>query len=246
MKAKMDTSATVLRALKLLNHLKENPGPQSIRYISEELEMSSTIVHRLLTTLKTEGFVFQDPQSKLYSLGVVFLDYANKVVTEFPFSSIIEPWLMKLRNITNETVGFYVPNGQTRLCVLEYESQQEIRRSVGVGKQLPIYAGATGRAILAFQPEERQKQMMKDLPFEEQQILIEKIHDTQKKGYAVSVGEISSNVSALSVPVYDNQKHIVGALSVSGPAFRFDEESINKYIDTVIQATTEISDSFRK
>lgn len=244
MKTKAEVSATVLRAIKILNHLKETPGPQSISYISKDLELSPTIVHRLLTTLKTEGFVFQDAQSKLYSLGSVFLEYANKIVTELPFATIVEPWLIRLRNTTGETVGFYIPNGHTRLCVMEYESQQEIRRSVGVGKQLPIYVGATGRAILAFQPQETQQRVLKSLPLEERDIVVGKMQATKEQGYAISVEEITANVSALSAPVFDQQHRVVGALSISGPAFRFDDEMVARHIPTLLHATAEISKSF--
>lgn len=241
MKTKADVSATVLRAIKVLNHLKETPGPQSVSYISQDLELSSTIVHRLLTTLKMEGFVFQDAQSKLYSLGPVFLEYANKIVTELPFASVVEPWLVQLRDKTGETAGFYIPNGHTRLCVMEYESQQEIRRSVGIGKQLPIYAGATGRAILSFQPKAKQEQVLQSLPAKEREILAEKMLTTREQGYAVSVEEINENVSALSAPVFDQQQRVVGALSISGPAFRFNDEMVEKHISTLIHATKEIS-----
>src|SRR5699024_9947145 len=165
MTKKPDTSATVFRALKILNHLKEVPGPQSIKKISEDLDISTTIIHRLLTTLKLEGFVFQDSQSKLYSLGSLFIEYANKIVTEFPFAPIIEPWLIELRNKTKETVGFYIPNGYSRLCVMEYESKEEIRRTVGVGTKHLIHEGATGRAILGFLFIEYANKIVTEFPF---------------------------------------------------------------------------------
>ncbi len=244
MKTKADVSATVLRAMKVLKYLKEAPGPQSVSYISKDLDLSPTIVHRLLTTLKMEGFVFQDAQSKLYSLGAVFLDYANKIVNELPFAPIVEPWLLQLRNTSEETVGFYIPNGHTRLCLMEYESRQEIRRSVGVGTQLPIYAGATGRAIISFQSEQRQKQILNGLSKEERAVVQQKIVVTQQYGYSVSLEEISANVSAISAPVFDQQKRVVGAISISGPAFRFNDEKIAEVVPDLLHATAEVSKSF--
>lgn len=244
MKTKSDVSTTVLRAFKVLKYLKETPGPQSINNISKDLELSSTIIHRLLSTLKLEGFVLQDTHSKLYSLGPAFLDYANKIITELPFASIVEPWLIRLRNQTGETAGFYIPNGQTRLCVIEYESQQEIRRTVGVGKEYSIHAGATGRAILAFQSEEIQQSVLQNLSIEERDVLAAKILDTKECGYAISFEEINSNVSALSAPVFDQQKGVVGALSISGPAFRFNNETIEECIPALLYATQKISESF--
>lgn len=59
MTKKPDTSATVFRALKILNHLKEVPGPQSIKKISEDLDISTTIIHRLLTTLSLKVLFFK-------------------------------------------------------------------------------------------------------------------------------------------------------------------------------------------
>ena len=112
--------------------------------MSKDLGLSTTIVHRLHTTLISEGMVFQDSRSKLYSLGTVFLDYANKILTEMSIAPVIEPWLMSLCNETEETVGFYMPTGQMRICVLEYESRQKIKSSVGIGKRLPIHSAQVG------------------------------------------------------------------------------------------------------
>src|SRR5690625_7261385 len=97
----------------------------------------------------------------MYSLDSIFIEYANKIVTEFPFAPIIEPWLIELRDKTKETVGFYIPNGYSRLCVMEYESKEEIRRSVGVGTKHLLHEGATGRAILAFQSQKVQEEIFR-------------------------------------------------------------------------------------
>lgn len=241
---KSATSATVFRALKVLDHLKEMTGPQSIKNISDDLDVSPTVIHRLLTTLKIEGFVFQDSQSKLYSLGSIFMEYANKILTELPFAPIIEPSLIQLRNITDETVGFYIPNGHIRLCVMEYESRQEIRRSVGVGTQHPVHTGATGRAILSFLSEKTQDEILKNRPFEERKKLRKKLDDTKEKGYAISYAEISNSVTAISAPVFDQNNHIIGALSVSGPKYRFNNEQIKVYTTELLNATKEISMTF--
>lgn len=245
MSNKSGTSATVLRALKVLNHLKDKPGPQSVKNISEDMDISLTIVHRLLTTLKLEGFVFQDPQSKLYSLGSIFIEYANKIVTELPFASVIEPKLIQLRRDTNETVGFYIRNGHMRICVMEYESEQEIKRSVGIGTKHQIHEGATGRALLAFQPVNVQEDVYKNLSVDKAKQLKIKLNDTKDSGYSISYEEINDNVTAISAPVYDNQKRVIGAISISGPKFRFDRIRTTKHIGTLLNATKEIEESFK-
>lgn len=243
MKAKPEVSATVIRAIKIINYLNEVPSPQGVSEISRELGFSTTIVHRLLATLKSEGMVFQDPRSKLYTLGTVFLDYANKIITEVPFASVIEPWLIKLRDETGETTGFYVPSGQSRVCVLEYESQQEIKRSVGVGKRLPLQAGASGRAILSFQSEDLQERVLLSVAPEKRTEIKQLLEETKANGYATNEEEINPNVSALSAPVFDQHNRVIGALSISGPSFRWNRKTMEAYTETLLDSTRAITNS---
>ncbi|ARF14990.1 IclR family transcriptional regulator [Sporosarcina ureae] len=238
-----EVSSTVVKAISVINYLNEVSGPQGVSDISKGLGLSTTIVHRLLTTLKLEGMVFQDPRSKLYTLGTIFLDYANKILTEMPIAPVVEPWLMSLRNDTGETVGFYMPTGQMRICVLEYESQQEIRRSVGIGKRLPLHLGASGRAILAFQSPEQQERVLGTLSVEERHEMEHNLQEVQNQGYATNEEEISSNVAALSVPVFDKQQSVIGALSVSGPLFRWNRKTMEQHVASVIAASKEITDA---
>lgn len=243
-KMKSETSSTVLRAIKIINHLNAMPGPQALNDISRSLELSPTIVHRLLTTLKMEGLVFQDPRTKLYSLGTIFLEYANKIMTEMPLAPLIEPWLVKLRNDIGETVGFYVPSGSTRVCTMEVESNQEIRRSVGIGKKHPLYLGASGRAILAFMSEEIQERVLSPLPEEQQQSIRSLLAKTVQDGYSTNEEEITPNVGALSAPVFDQNKRVIGAVSVSGPVFRWNRKTMEAFVPVLLRVTRSISESF--
>ncbi|WP_237262332.1 IclR family transcriptional regulator [Sporosarcina ureae] len=238
-----EVSSTVVKAISVINYLNDVSGPQGVSDISKGLGLSTTIVHRLLTTLKLEGMVFQDPRSKLYTLGTIFLDYANKIMTEMPIAPVVEPWLMSLRNDTGETVGFYMPTGQMRICVLEYESQQEIRRSVGIGKRLPLYLGASGKAILAFQSPEQQERVLGTLSVEERSELKGTLQEIRNQGYATNEEEISSNVAALSVPVFDKQHSVIGALSVSGPLFRWNRQTMELHVASVMAASKEITEA---
>lgn len=92
-----------------------------------------------------DGLVLQDADSKKYSLDTVFLDYANKIITDVPFVSIIDPQLIKLRDETQETVGFYMLTNMVRMCVIEQVSNQEISRRAGVGNRIPLQLGLSGR-----------------------------------------------------------------------------------------------------
>lgn len=240
---KPDLSSTVLRALKVLHHLKEASGPQSLSDISKDIKLSQTVVHRLLNTLKVEGFVYQNPRTKLYSLGIGFIDFANKILTELPIAPFVEPHLIWLRDQSGETVGFYVPTGNERVCVLEFESQQEIRRSVGIGRRYPLYRGASGRVLLAHMTEDRQERILSFLPLEERTKVKQLLDTTRRDGYSINEGEITESVGALSVPVFDQHQEVIGALSVSGPLFRWNKETMVPFVPILKEASKTITSS---
>jgi DNA-binding IclR family transcriptional regulator len=245
MKTKTEVSSTVLRAIKILNHLHECQGMQSLSSISQELGISTTIVHRLLATLKTEGLVFQDPSSKLYTLGTIFLNYANKIISEMPIAPVMDPWLTQLKDLTQETVGFYVLSGQELICKIEHESPQDIRHRVGVGRHIPIYRGASGRAMLAFQPSEIQDRFMHLLSPTERQVMKQKLIVTKVQGYSINEEELTPNVGAISVPVYNHKQHIIGTLSISGPLYRWNKKTMEPFIPQLLAMTSKITDSFK-
>ncbi|MFC5589796.1 IclR family transcriptional regulator [Sporosarcina soli] len=236
-------STTVQRAITIINYLNEARGPQGIKDISENLNIAPPITHRLLATLKMDGLVFQDLESKKYSLGTVFIDYANKIIADVPFLSLIDPELIKLRNETQETVGLYMLSDLIRICVVEHESDQEISRKAGVGNKIPLHLGSSGRVILAFLSEDFQTRALSFLTEEERKILRQKLETIVETGYAINEEELAENVAALSAPVFGAKGKVIGAISISGPLFRWNTESMERHIPTLLKTTKRISDS---
>src|SRR5699024_11768138 len=118
-----------------------------------------------------------------------------------------------------------------------------IRRTVGVGTKHLIHEGATGRAILAFQPPKIQEEILKNLPIDESEKLKDKLSEVEKQGYAVSYEEINDNVTAISAHVYDANGRVVGAISISGADFRLDQSHTDQYVNIEINAIIETEDS---
>ncbi|PGZ93086.1 IclR family transcriptional regulator [Bacillus sp. AFS029533] len=236
-------SSTVQRAIKIINYLNETYGPQGIKDISENLNISPPITHRLLTTLKLEGMVYQDINSKKYSLGTVFIDYANKVISDVPIISLIDPHLMKLRDETGETVGLYMLTGMDRICVVEHESKQEISRRAGIGNKIPLQLGSSGRVILAFLSEDIKAQILSFLSEEERNILQAKLETIIKTGYSTNEEELTENVAALSAPVFGAKGKVIGAIAISGPLFRWNKKSMEQHIPLLLKTSEIISKS---
>ena len=61
------------------------------------------------------------------------------------------------------------------------------------------------------------------------------------KRYAVVREEFEIGLNAVAVPVYNHQGAVIGALSISGPAFRFEPEKIPGLLETLKDAGLKVS-----
>jgi DNA-binding IclR family transcriptional regulator len=237
-------SSTLAHAIQILDHLADAGGFVPLGRIAVAVGLAPSIVHRLLVTLRAHGLVVQDPRTRRYALGLRLFMYANRVVATAPFGAAIEPILRRLRDLTGETATLHLPRGSVRVCVLEAESQQEIRRSVGVGRQVPLYAGASGRAILAFLPDEEQRRLLADLPPARRAEVEALLEQTRRDRFAISHAESTPNVAALAAPLFDrNSGRVLGSISLSGPLFRWDDQAMAPYVEPLLAAAREIEET---
>ena len=65
-----------LEVLKYFN--KENPT-WGVRELAKEMDISHSIIYRILATFEKQGFLIQNPETKKYELGLRFLEYGQMV-----------------------------------------------------------------------------------------------------------------------------------------------------------------------
>jgi DNA-binding IclR family transcriptional regulator len=132
----------------------------------------------------------------------------------------------------------------------QYESPQEIKMKVELGRPYPLHAGASSRAILAFMPEETRETVIANglerLTPEtvgDPEALRRLLNDTRSTGYSTSRGERQHGAGSVAAPVLGMDGEVAGAISVCGPVSRFDSAAVEWYVPLVCQAAAEISRS---
>ncbi len=206
--------------------------------------LSRSKTHRLLSSLENIRLLKQNEETKKYSLGPKTLELAYAVQSRLTYRDIALPSMNALRDKTGETVAFHLFDGECRVCLFQAESYQQLRRSyTDLGKQHPLYLGAPGKAILSFLPRKKKEQLIASykLSAKEENDLEQEMRDIVAKGYAVTSGEIKKEIVSIAAPLYDNQKHLVGALNVTGPRSRVGDREIKEYGALLLQTTEDLS-----
>lgn len=216
--------------------------------IARELGLGKAVVHRILQSLASRSFVEPDPQTRGYRLGPGAVALGARALRDLDLRRAARPVLSALRDQTRETTTLSAPIDGSRVYLDQYESPQEIKMKVELGRPYPLYAGASSRAILAFLPESIQESViaagLSPLTSETigaPEVLRRRLAETRATGYATSRGERQQGAGSVAAPVFGMDGDVAGAISVCGPVSRFDTESVQRYVPLVRRAATEIS-----
>ncbi len=141
---------SAVRTVELLEYLAARPDrPVRLREISDALDMPRSSAHALLRTLVAQGWVRSDASGTLYGIGIRALLVGTSYLDSDPYLPLITPFLDDLRDQLDETFHLGRLDGTDIVYLATRESKQYTRTASRVGRRLPAYATALGKALLA-------------------------------------------------------------------------------------------------
>ncbi len=241
--------SSVKKALAVLEAFSIDEHEFSVSRLSEKLGFPRPTVARLVHTLSRAGFL--KPVSgnrKQYTLGVK-LFYLNAVAnSSMQLTRVAAPILKDLSEQLEETVYLDILDGKERVCILSFEGKQLLRSVVPVGQRSPLYAGADGKVILAYQPEEKVEELISQglKPFTVNTItdplkLRRELVEIRVNGVAVSFAECTPGSVGIACPVFDQYGEVNAGIGISSPETRINEQLKEIYISGLKKAAQSIS-----
>jgi IclR family transcriptional regulator, KDG regulon repressor len=235
-------------ALRLLHLFSMDETELSIADIAERLNIGKSTAHRLLQTLKSEGFVKKDPKTNLYSLGTSLLAMKKIIHSRFPICQIALPFLQELVALSGESTHIATLYGADVIYLYKVECDHPVRLLSYVGKKNPAFCTSTGQAILAYQPKETIDRIISQgLPaFTPRTIttpsaLLEKLAQVKEQGYAISSEELHEGVTSISAPIRNRNGDVRYSISIAGPIQRVNDRSLPYLTRLVVQTAQAIS-----
>lgn len=240
---------TVERAMAVLSVIAAEKTPLGVTEIARSLDLPKSAVHRTLGTLVDTGFVEKDDESSRYYLGPRAIDLGMAAIGNPDIRVAVVPVMEQLTAGTQETTTLSVLVGRHRVYVSQIEAPRTVRMTVKVGVRFPLYAGASGKAILSFLPESQREAYLAGVELEpltpdtitSREQLEQEIERVREAGYAVSFGERDPWAAAVAAPVVTSDGTVVGSMSVCGPRARFGPEEIAGYGGAVVAASRLLS-----
>lgn len=241
---------TVAYALEILEQFHDNVDELSIAELSRSLKLHKNKTFRLLATLESRNFVEQNITTKTFRLGLKNLHLGQTFVKQAGLLRQARPVQESLTRMCNETSYVTIMKDFQIICLNAVESDLPVRVVPRLGEKLPIYCTAAGKVLAASLNEEilwefihagelkrHTKNTISD-PYE----LASHLRSITDLGYAVDNEELDVGVKGVGAPIRDYTRHVIGAVSISGPSMRLSAERMNhELIPLVKKAAEEIS-----
>ncbi|WP_181347855.1 IclR family transcriptional regulator [Thalassobacillus sp. CUG 92003] len=229
---------SVDRAFKIIDLFDDLNPELKISEISTKLELNKSTVHSLLKTLKEHDYVRQDPETGKYSLGMKLVERSNFLMNSIDVRSIAKPTLIELSVDTGLAVHLVVLDGKTGVYIDKVESPTAIIGYSRVGRRVPIHSSAVGKVLVAYQSHDVQQDLLANYAYHQQtsntittaDAFHAELHRVQENGYAMDAEENEPGVTCLAVPVYDHDRNVTAAISISAPSTRLAGEETERII----------------
>lgn len=217
---------SVERAANILKELGGGHRRLGVSELSERLGLAKGTVHGLLRTLEAHGLVEQDPETDKYQLGAMLLRLGNSYLDTSELRSRALRWSERLAENTGEAVRVGVPHGNGVLVVHHVFRPDNSLQILEVGAVLPLHASASGKALLAFDPDLEEEVLSSSLQrltgrtVTAPAALRTQLAKVRERGYAVESEEAVIGDAGISAPVFARRGLVVGTIGVTGPAER--------------------------
>jgi DNA-binding IclR family transcriptional regulator len=224
---------SIIRASHILKCLSGGKTHFKMSELALHLGLDRSTTYRILLSLEQTGFVEKDEKAGTYSLGLAAFEIGNAY--------------LKQKDL--ETVHLAVLSDTEIVYVDKVDSPRSLGVMSKIGQRAPVYCTALGKTLLAFQPEDQQSRIIREIrltpltprTITSKQKLVEELRGIRKQGYALDRREIEEDVECMGVPIRNHIGDVIAALSISGPKKKIGTPQEKQYVSWVMEAAAMIS-----
>ncbi|MEX0729331.1 MAG: IclR family transcriptional regulator [Aquisalimonadaceae bacterium] len=238
---------SVETGLRIARCLAANSQPMPLKDISQASGIAAAKVHRYLVSMARAGLVEQQPETGLYDLGPLALEFGVAALERLDVVELAVRTLRRLRDDLDETVALSIWGSHGTTIVRWFDSSQSVIVNVRLGSVLPLLTSASGKCFLAHLPSKVTE------PFVHAELAdpaspystldeVQALADgARAEGLGRVVGEVLAGISGLAGPIFNQQGEIVAAVAALGPEQRFDASLDGKVARALRAETAELS-----
>ena len=240
---------STLRVLTILELLAQNKSGMTLSELGRELGAPKSSVSPIIHTMADYGFVELDEASSRYSVGLKTYLVGMAYDTAGHAMKIVTDEMHAVVDQCNETCQLGVLDGGRALYIAKVDSTEAISLKSDVGKSLPLYCTAIGKALISEMSEDEVKGLVGERyeritsrTVTTYAQLARQLEEVRATGIAHDSGEVTEDVDCLAIPIKVCGRVVYG-MSVSVPSFRYTAEKEQSVKEILLAAKERLETS---
>lgn len=232
----------------ILDLLAASAYPMTLSEICEQTGIAVASGHRIVKALLDHQLIAHDPsRKKSYCIGSRIFQIASTIYNRQSLIPYFHPIAEILKNEIHRPIFLCVPIGNKVVVVSKVEYSANSAFNIHIGMTMPLHRSASGKAILSMRSEAflqnyfRQEEKGRPDDGPELQSCHEDILRARRLGYAVTEGEIDSQVSCIAAPVLNLRNEPVGAVSAAINGEVLNTQSARDHAKYLVQSVRQLS-----
>lgn len=247
-----DHVSSLARGLEVLRAFNRTGRKMTLSEVAAETGNTRAGARRILLTLVHEGYAVAD--GKLFDLTPQVLELGYSVLSAKGAWDIARPFIDHLSDELRESVSAAVLDKFDVVYVTGSQYHRVISVGITVGARLPAHCTATGRVLLAGQPEDQWPGIVQNIPMRgetnytltDRKALTGVLREVKDKGWAMVNQEIEVGLISIAVPVRNVRGTLLGAISVGVPLVRTDAAAMeHEILPKLLETTKAISQALK-
>lgn len=240
---------SIRRAMNVLRYVASRPDGARLRDVARDCALNKATCHRILAALVQEGFLQTGADDLTYGLGREALAIGWSARNRQDVPVLARPGMMRLSETTGDTVFLSIRSGIEAICIARQVGSFPIKTlTLDVGSRRPLGVGAGSLALLAFSPPEERDEALRAVepllgpyPSLSRDVLARLAEETRRRGHAFNDQGVMEGMSAVGVPVLNDDGAALAALSIAAITPRMAESRRLDIVDQLLAEARKLS-----
>jgi DNA-binding IclR family transcriptional regulator len=220
--------------IRILEIVVELKTPSSLKNITELSDMSTSQVHRYLSSLVNCGLLRQEANSGLYDLGLKSLNIGLSALSRIDPISIISSATHYFSRQLGHTCLLSIWSINGPIIINWFSGSPPVYTTLTIGSVMPVTTSATGKVFMSFLQNKTIEPFLKSeggkLSLENNKELLKSRDEIRSSGISAVKGSLITGLRAYASPVFGPQNVLIATLTVI--ASERDERSEDEKIST--------------
>ncbi|MFN3207999.1 MAG: IclR family transcriptional regulator, partial [Roseovarius sp.] len=214
------------------------------------MNLPKATVHRLLATAESEGFLQRDVDGRSFGAGRRLRKLSINTLSSQRIRTERLMIMKALAEDVGETCNLAAPGRHGMVYIDRVETHWPLRIQLPAGTQVPFNCTASGKMYLSSLRTDKLARLLQNLELERRtersltdpQALMAELARIRERMYSTDNEEFMDDMTAVAVPIRDDQNRLVTTLSLHSPIQRRSLSDLETYLPRLREAARQMEE----